>query len=436
MPRQSERQVLLDTLESVWGAELCLGFLQGDSSSDSEGNLEDFDEFSSLGDNELSSSDDSDDEMLSMPILHTCISSQRYIGERELAPRNLLELNVIRSWPEQKFQQTFRMTPIAFQKILGMISNHSVFYNDRHTYQIQPEFQLAVALYRFGLSGTGASRANIANFFKISEGAVTKYTDRVMVALLSLEPSVVKWPSPPEKQILKSDIQDLTGFPSMIGIVDSTYIALSYKPSKNGEDYYCRNEVYAVVALIVCDHKGKITYIHVGFPGSSTDSHVFLNSRLWLSREDLFHGEEYLLADSAFPLSAICIPPFKETSSQPDDVEFDGHLASVRVKSDHCIGMLKGRFPSLRGLQVQLLSNHDHMQVNLWVRACAVLHNLLLEDYYDPNWTDVNDLTEEEPYQATGNIGAPPSTPNEEAFAKEKRQKIKEMVLAHYADDS
>ncbi len=61
--------------------------------------------------------------------------------------------------------------------------------------------------------------------------------------------------------------------------------------------------------------------------------------------------------------------------------------------------MFKGCFQSLLHLQMQFLTRQDHIQVLLWVWACAILHNLLLNDYYDRDWNDVHDFNDLETNQ-------------------------------------
>jgi hypothetical protein len=48
---------------------------------------------------------------------------------------------------------------------------------------------------------------------------------------------------------------------------------------------------------------------------------------------------------------------------------------------------------------MQFLTRQDHIQVLLWVWACAILHNLLLNDYYDRDWNDVHDFNDLETNQ-------------------------------------
>ncbi|KIJ31238.1 hypothetical protein M422DRAFT_141351, partial [Sphaerobolus stellatus SS14] len=49
----------------------------------------------------------------------------------------------------------------------------------------------------------------------------------------------------------------------------------------------------------------------------------------------------------------------------------------VRVKSEHAVGYIKGRFASLKGLRQQIDDELDHRRALEWVRACLVLHILI-----------------------------------------------------------
>ena len=66
---------------------------------------------------------------------------------------------------------------------------------------------------------------------------------------------------------------------------------------------------------------------------------------------DYFNDNEYLLADSAFSPSAQVVPAFKKLvggQMDPNCSKFNDLLAMAHVKSEHCIGLLKGRFPWLK----------------------------------------------------------------------------------------
>lgn len=51
----------------------------------------------------------------------------------------------------------------------------------------------------------------------------------------------------------------------------------------------------------------------------------------------------------------------------------------IRIRSEHAIGYLKGRFQSLKGLRVAICDEQSHKFATYWVLACVVLHNIALE---------------------------------------------------------
>lgn len=72
------------------------------------------------------------------------------------------------------------------------------------------------------------------------------------------------------------------------------------------------------------------------------------------------------------------VPAFRPSACDTTDkTNFNYHLAQSRVRIEHAIGILKGRFSSLRELRSQL-KNRDEMKATIqWITACLILHNLL-----------------------------------------------------------
>ncbi|KAF8574641.1 hypothetical protein K439DRAFT_1371876, partial [Ramaria rubella] len=53
-------------------------------------------------------------------------------------------------------------------------------------------------------------------------------------------------------------------------------------------------------------------------------------------------------------------------------------VSRVRVRSEHCVGFLKGRWSSLHGLRLHI-DNPSHIRFAvIWVTACIVLHNFAM----------------------------------------------------------
>ena len=53
-------------------------------------------------------------------------------------------------------------------------------------------------------------------------------------------------------------------------------------------------------------------------------------------------------------------------------------LDQIRIRSEHTIGLLKGRFQAVRELQIQITSTRHHKWAVIFVRCCIILHNLIL----------------------------------------------------------
>ncbi|KAI0699990.1 hypothetical protein BC835DRAFT_1266994, partial [Cytidiella melzeri] len=54
--------------------------------------------------------------------------------------------------------------------------------------------------------------------------------------------------------------------------------------------------------------------------------------------------------------------------------QFNNHVSMVRIRSEHAIGFLKGRFQSLKGLRVLIRDEASHKFATYWIAACINLH--------------------------------------------------------------
>ncbi|KAF9484225.1 hypothetical protein BDN70DRAFT_826181 [Pholiota conissans] len=68
----------------------------------------------------------------------------------------------------------------------------------------------------------------------------------------------------------------------------------------------------------------------------------------------------------------------------------------IRIRSEHAIGYLKGRFHSLKNLRVHITSRRRHIIATYWIAACVGLHSLAIKYEQreraavidDDEWTD------------------------------------------------
>jgi hypothetical protein len=193
----------------------------------------------------------------------------------------------------------------------------------------------------------------------------------------------VSWPNSQGRKEMASRIGRFTGFKNCVGFIDGTLLPLEEKPSIDPQDYYSQKGSYGLATLVVCNDNKRIIYYLTGWPGCSHDTRLWDNCNLHLKESTCFSPGQYLIADSGFPTESNLVPAFKKPPHGPIPQmkkNFNQHLASLRVCNEHCIGILKGRFQSLRGLQMELTLIEAMRKLTNWVSACVILHNFLLDD--------------------------------------------------------
>ncbi|XP_054085161.1 uncharacterized protein LOC128921451 [Zeugodacus cucurbitae] len=247
--------------------------------------------------------------------------------------------------------------------------------------------QLAIVLYRLGSSGKGATLSKIAGLFGISDGGIIQnLTERIFNALLKYKDQFLFWPNTEERR--KLVLETSTELPNCIGYVDGTEIPLAEKPSQDPEAYFSRKHIYSVKAQAVCDHRLQIRHLVLGFPGSVHDARIFNNSELSIEARKFFGEGEWIAGDSAYKLSSTVITPLRENSRNLTLSQrnfFNKTFSQYRNRIEHCFGMLKERFGSLKGLRLQIKNEKCMRKVNKWILCCALLHNFILQqdDYFD-----------------------------------------------------
>lgn len=64
---------------------------------------------------------------------------------------------------------------------------------------------------------------------------------------------------------------------------------------------------------------------------------------------------------------------------RPDNEQYNYYVSRIRIRSEHCIGWLKGRFASLKGLRFRV-DDELHLQyATLWIQSCIILHCFALK---------------------------------------------------------
>lgn len=160
--------------------------------------------------------------------------------------------------------------------------------------------------------------------------------------------------------------QAIFHFPNCVGLVDGTLLPLENKPSLLGDNYLSRKGCYAVSVLVVCDEVARVLYYLAGWPGLVHDNRVWRNCKMFLNKDAFFSPMEYLPGDSAFTPGEHMIPTIKnapKSNMRAEQSSFNTLLAKPRVKSEHGIGLLKGRFPWLKNIRITIHAKKDLKEI-------------------------------------------------------------------------
>lgn len=207
-----------------------------------------------------------------------------------------------------KFREDLRVDPHTFDRLVEKISSDSVFQNNSPNSQLPIDQQLAITLYRFGHNGNAAGLQNVANWAGVAKGTVLLATRRVMTAILrpGFMKEAVRYPTPEEKEAAKRWVHAHSCRAWRDGwcLVDGTLIPLYDRPFWYGESYFDRKCNYSLNIQVVSLPNLRIIDFGYGFTGSTHDSMAWEGTRIAQEAEDVFEGEEFIWADSAYPVRA------------------------------------------------------------------------------------------------------------------------------------
>ncbi|KAF7359978.1 DDE Tnp4 domain-containing protein [Mycena venus] len=314
--------------------------------------------------------------------------AQRYEMPRNTFPRGPAfmrhVLNELKDTRPDLFREELRVSPATFDKLIDSISGDDIFTNNSRNTQMAVEDQLAITLFRFGHSGNAAGLQKVANWAGVGKGTVTLATRRVMTAILRKEfmAEAVRMPTESEKEKAKAWVEEHSCKAWRDGwcLVDGTLIPLFDRPFWFGESYFDRKCNYSLNIQIVSLPNLRIIDFGYGFTGSTHDSTAWDETRMVKEHDSLMKEGEWIWADSAYPIENWVVAPYKKPERDlPRNEEFNNHVSMVRIRSEHSIGYLKGRFQSLKGLRVLIKNEKTHKFATYWVAACIGVHSFAMQ---------------------------------------------------------
>ena len=254
-----------------------------------------------------------------------------------------------------------------------------------------------------GTEGDGSSNSGLWSLYKKGRGTFEIYKDRVITAIRSLRGQFIRWPDAGERTAIAQRIKKNYKFKNCLGFVDGTIFPFANQPSTHdSSDYHGRKSGYGLSSLIMCDDQRLIRYYVSGWPASAHDNRIFRNSDLFQQPFSYFSPSQYVLGDSAFQNMWFMVSAYKKpnrTQLSAENERFNKLLSKARVLSEHCIGILKGRFPILRSIRMKLMEEtkaRNMRKILKMIDTTVILHNFLImeKDHTDAeDWMVDDDTT-------------------------------------------
>ena len=134
--------------------------------------------------------------------------------------------------------------------------------------------------------------------------------------------------------------------------------------------------------MVINDDKQRIRVYLAGYPGSTHDNRLWRNMKQNKYSNKYFSASEYVLCDTAFEPSDICIPAYKTDVGFYQSIEkmkFNKAMSSPRVITEHTMGIWKGRIPWLHSIRMHITDDHELLENKLChIDATAVLHTMII----------------------------------------------------------
>ena len=146
----------------------------------------------------------------------------------------------------------------------------------------------------------------------------------------------------------------------MVGLLSMLF----QKPGLHGEAWLDESSQYSMNGqFIVLLHNLHIVDYSLGHTGSGHDTYAFQSTNITSNHQEFLSNSKWMWADSAYPTRTWCVSPFKKKCHSllsRTQKHFNYHLSTLRVRTEHTIGLLEGHFQSLRELRIQIGTSQLH----------------------------------------------------------------------------
>lgn len=220
---------------------------------------------------------------------------------------------------------------------------------------------------------TGSFHMSNGDLCGLHNSTVSRVVWRVIRAIAQLRPQYVKMPvDEAEMSEVACSFYNIAKFPSVIGAIDGTHIAIQSPGGDDAEAFRNRKSIFSYNVQAVVNANLKFMDIVARWPGSAHDNTIFNNSAIKgrLLAEEF--GEYHLLGDKGYANTNYLLTPLRLPTTPAEMLYNESHIRT-RNTVERAFGVWKRRFPAL---SLKLRIKKDRVQDT--IVAAAVLHNLCI----------------------------------------------------------
>ncbi|XP_009128548.2 putative nuclease HARBI1 [Brassica rapa] len=295
------------------------------------------------------------------------------------------------TYPENLFRRRFRMNKSLFMRIVDRLSNEVEYFRQKKDalgrLSLSP-LQKCTAAIRVLAYGSAADAVD--EYLRLGGTTVRLCVEHFVEGIIYLfGDEYLRKPTPADLQRLLY-IGEQRGFPGMIGSIDCMHWEWKNCPTAWKGQYSRGSGKPTIVLEAVASYDLWIWHAFFGPPGTLNDINVLDRSPVF---DDIIKGQApqvtfsvngreyhlaYYLTDGIYPKWATFIQSIPIPQG-PKATLFAQHQEAVRKDVERAFGVLQARFAIVKNPALFW----DKEKIGNIMRACIVLHNMIVEDERD-----------------------------------------------------
>ncbi|XP_033140897.1 putative nuclease HARBI1 [Brassica rapa] len=295
------------------------------------------------------------------------------------------------TYPHNLFRRRFRMNKGLFMRIVNRLSNEVEFFQQKRDalgrLSLSP-LQKSTAAIRVLAYGNAAD--GVDEYLRLGASTTLSCLENFVDGIISLfSEEYLRRPTPADLQRLL-DIGEYRGFPGMIGSIDCMHWEWKNCPTAWKGQYSRGSGKPTIVLEAVASYDLWIWHAFFGPPGTLNDINVLDRSPVF---DDVIQGQApqvtyyvngreyrmgYYLTDGIYPKWSTFIQSIPLPQS-PQAVLFAQQQEAARKDVERAFGVLQARFAIVKNPALFW----DKAKIGKIMRACIILHNMIVEDERD-----------------------------------------------------